>query len=47
MKIKLWPCGTEIGNPWHFDCKNKKCKKFSEETGEGIGVNCINVGKLE
>lgn len=46
MKIKFWPCGVEKGNPWHFDCKSKKCKKKAEEIGEGLGVTCLNLGKL-
>ena len=43
MKIKLWPCGTERGNPWHYDCKGKRCSRKAKETGEGLGVNCVRL----
>lgn len=47
MSEKIWPCGTEKGNPFHFDCKKKACKKEANKTGEGLGITCIRAGKLE
>jgi len=41
--FKRWPCGTEVGNPWHHSCRDKRCKAASKASGEPIGVGCIVV----
>jgi len=40
-KIKSWPCGCDVGNPWHYDCKDKRCKAASSANGESLGVSCL------
>lgn len=45
-KDRFWPCGCEKGNPWHYDCKDKRCAEESKASGEGLGINCIHLGVI-
>jgi len=45
-KLKAWPCGCDMGNPWHYDCRDPRCKAASRESGESLGVNCVRVGAI-
>lgn len=41
--MKLWPCGCERGNPWHWDCEDPRC--HAEKGKErGLGVSCLYIG---
>lgn len=42
-ELKHWPCGCDFGNPWHYDCKDKRCAAFSKATGEGLGITCVHL----
>lgn len=42
-QFKVWPCGCDVGNPWHFDCKDERCKSASRASGEPLGISCVGV----